>query len=71
MTESALTGPQLEVLQVFFDLPESVGFVLAGGAGLLAAGISTGPTEDVDLFTTAPSVIDAGDALEDVARARG
>jgi hypothetical protein len=71
VTESALTVAQLEVLQMFFGLPESVGFVLAGGAGLLAAGISTRPTEDVDLFTTAPSVTDAGDALEEVARARG
>lgn len=71
MGESALTDAQLAVLHLLFDLPESAGFVLAGGAGLLAAGISTRPTDDVDLFTAAASILEAGDALERAAVERG
>lgn len=71
MAESALTDGQLTVLHLFFELPESVGFVLAGGAGLLAAGISTRPTDDVDLFTGAASIVEAGNALEHAAVDRG
>lgn len=71
MADSALTDAQLAVLQVFFGLPESGGFVLAGGAGLLAAGISSRPTEDVDLFTAAASVVGAAEALERAAAERG
>lgn len=36
MAESALTQLQRAVLELFFDLPESDGFVLAGGAALVA-----------------------------------
>ncbi len=64
MAENPLTDLQVEVLQVFFSLPESEGFMLAGGAGLVAVGLSERRTEDLDLFTTRVSVELAADALE-------
>ncbi|HVN51459.1 MAG TPA: nucleotidyl transferase AbiEii/AbiGii toxin family protein [Acidimicrobiales bacterium] len=45
-----LTTFQRRLIEAFFSLPDAAGYVLAGGAGLLAAGISTRPTDDVDLF---------------------
>ena len=71
MADPALTDLQVEVLQLFFSLPESAGFVLAGGAGLVAVGLSTRPTDDLDLFTAAASVLAAGDALERTVSNRG
>lgn len=54
MTDAS-TGPltafQLEVAHAFFDLPEAAGFLLAGGAGLAAQGLTARPTQDLDLFT--------------------
>jgi hypothetical protein len=44
---------QLEA-QMFFALPASRGFLLAGGAALLAQHLTARPTEDLDFFT-APS----------------
>jgi predicted nucleotidyltransferase component of viral defense system len=64
---------QLEVARLFFTLPASKGFLLAGGAALLAQHLTTRPTEDLDFFT-APErghVPDARDALEAAARDRG
>jgi predicted nucleotidyltransferase component of viral defense system len=64
---------QLEVARLFFALPASRGFLLAGGAALLAQHLTTRPTEDLDFFT-APErghVPAARDALEDAARQRG
>lgn len=40
-----LTPFQLEVSSAFFDLPESRGFLLAGGAALVAQTSSTGQPE--------------------------
>ncbi len=54
---------QLEVARVFFALPASEGFLLAGGAALLAQHLTARPTEDLDFFTTPdlpPSVTPAG-----------
>jgi hypothetical protein len=68
-----LTAFQLEVARLFFSLPQSKGFLLAGGAALLAQHLTTRPTEDLDFFT-APEhghVPAARDALEDAARQRG
>ena len=45
---------QLEVARMFFALPASRGFLLAGGAALLAQHLTARPTEDLDFFT-APS----------------
>jgi Nucleotidyl transferase AbiEii toxin, Type IV TA system len=64
---------QLEVAQMFFALPASRGFLLAGGAALLAQHLTARPTEDLDFFT-APErghVPAARDALEAAARQRG
>lgn len=68
-----LTPFQLEVARLFFGLPQSNGFLLAGGAALLAQHLTTRPTEDLDFFT-APErghVPAARDALESAARQRG
>jgi hypothetical protein len=68
-----LTDFQLEVARLFFSLPASKGFLLAGGAALLAQHLTTRPTEDLD-FLTAPErghVPAARDALEVAARERG
>jgi hypothetical protein len=71
--QPGLTAFQLEVARVFFALPASKGFLLAGGAALLAQHLTARPTEDLDFFT-APEhghVPAARDALEAGARQRG
>jgi hypothetical protein len=68
----APTGFQIEVAQLFFSLPEAKSFLLAGGAALLAQGLTSRPTQDLDLFTRhAGDVAKARDAFENVAQARG
>ena len=47
---SALTHFQAEVAQLFFSLPASEGFLLAGGAALLANELTTRRTDDLDFF---------------------
>jgi hypothetical protein len=42
----------MEVARLFFALPGSAGFLLAGGAALVAQHLTTRPTEDLDFFTT-------------------
>jgi hypothetical protein len=73
MPEDALTEIQREVLRLFFGLPESAGFVLAGGAALIASGLSERPTQDVDLFTSdvRTGITDAAAALEAACVERG
>jgi hypothetical protein len=71
--EPDLSAFQLEVTRLFFALPASRGFLLAGGAALLAQHLTTRPTEDLDFFT-APErgqVPAARDALETAARRKG
>jgi nucleotidyltransferase AbiEii toxin of type IV toxin-antitoxin system len=71
--EPDLSAFQLEVARLFFALPASHGFLLAGGAALLAQRLTARPTEDLDFFT-APErghVPAACDALEVAARERG
>ena len=46
-----LTAFQLEAARLFFALPASSGFLLAGGAALLAQHLTARPTEDLDFFT--------------------
>ena len=72
-TEPELTAFQLEVARLFFALPASEGFLLAGGAALLAQHLTARPTEDLDFFT-APEhgqVPAARDAMEAAVRQRG
>jgi hypothetical protein len=71
--ELGLPAFQMEVARLFFALPASEGFLLAGGAALLAQHLTARPTEDLDFFT-APDrghVPAARDALEAAARQRG
>lgn len=70
---SDLSAFQLEVATLFFSLPASQGFLLAGGAALLAQHLTARPTEDLDFFTAPESghVLAARDALEATARQRG
>jgi hypothetical protein len=72
-SEPDLSAFQLEVARLFFTLPASQGFLLAGGAALLAQHLTARPTEDLDFFT-APEhghVFAARDALETAGRQRG
>jgi hypothetical protein len=48
---SLLTAFQIEVAHLFFSLPASNGFLLAGGGALLAQGLTARPTQDLDFFT--------------------
>ena len=49
-TEPDLSAFQLEVTRLFFALPASQGFLLAGGAALRAQHLTERPTEDLDFF---------------------
>ena len=46
-----LTDFQLLTAQLFFRLPASDGFLLAGGGALLAQGLTQRQTQDLDFFT--------------------
>lgn len=65
-----LSAFQVEVARVFYSLPESRGFLLAGGAALLAHRITTRPTRDLDFFTSpgGATVAEAVRAFEAAAR---
>jgi len=73
--DSALTAFQVQVARLFFALPASAGFLLAGGAALLAQRLTARPTQDLDFFTRtgagAGNVPAAARALEDAATERG
>lgn len=73
MSDSTLTELQRDVLELFFKLPEADGFVLAGGAALVASGLTERPTQDVDLFGSdvATGITAAADALEVACTDRG
>ncbi|MCM3887337.1 hypothetical protein [Frankia sp. R82] len=49
-----ITSLQRAVARIFFGLPESVGFAVAGGAALIARDLVDRETRDVDLFTALP-----------------
>lgn len=72
-SRSALTSFQVEVARLFFELPASAGFVLAGGAALAAQRLTTRPTQDLDFFTGPGrgDVVAARDAFESAARKHG
>jgi hypothetical protein len=50
MNADPLTPLQVQATRLFFNLPASAGFAVAGGAALIARGLITRPTQDVDLF---------------------
>jgi hypothetical protein len=67
-----LTPFQIEVSSAFFDLPESRGFLLAGGAALVAQHLITRPTRDLDFFTSLTEAVPAAaDAFRALAGRRG
>jgi hypothetical protein len=47
-----LTAFQVVVAREFFAIPSAQGFLLAGGAALAVHGLTTRPTQDLDLFTS-------------------
>jgi hypothetical protein len=47
-----LTAFQVEVAREFFAVPSAQGFLLAGGAALVAHGLTARPIQDLDLFTS-------------------
>lgn len=49
--DTYLTRFQIEIATLFFGLPASEGFLLAGGAALLAQHLTARPTQDLDFFT--------------------
>ncbi|TDV44247.1 nucleotidyl transferase AbiEii/AbiGii toxin family protein [Actinophytocola oryzae] len=70
--EIPLTAFQLEVAQLFFSLPASEGFVLAGGAALIAQHLTSRPTQDLDFFTAQQTdVVAARDELIAAAHEHG
>ncbi len=72
MESSPLTPFQLEIARLFFALPSAHGFLLAGGAALLAQRLTTRPTQDLDFFTRhEASVTAVRDELESAASAHG
>lgn len=54
---TALTDFQVEVARLFFSLPASERFLLAGGAALLAQHLTVRPTQDLDFFTSTPGSV--------------
>jgi hypothetical protein len=70
---TGLTGFQVEVARLFFSQPSSDGFLLAGGGALLASGLTTRPTVDLDFFGDREHVdiAAARDQLEAAVTARG
>ncbi|MEV4318488.1 nucleotidyl transferase AbiEii/AbiGii toxin family protein [Actinocrispum sp. NPDC049592] len=73
MPESHLTDFQIEVARLFFSLPTSKGFLLVGGAALVAQALTHRSTEDLDFFA-GPDQVEvaaARDGFEDAAKGRG
>jgi hypothetical protein len=63
-----LTTFQVHVATVFFGLKASQGYVVAGGAGLLASDLIHRATRDIDLFASEP-VTSVGEAKVAILRA--
>ena len=59
LSNPGLSPLQLSVLADFFALPESDGFVLAGGGALILLGAVDRTTRDLDFFTQSDVPIDA------------
>lgn len=51
-----LTGLQVEVANAFFALDAARGYLVAGGAALVASDLVARTTEDIDLFASSPVV---------------
>lgn len=68
-----LTAFQVELAGIFFALDAAEGYLVAGGAALLASDLIERPTDDLDLFAAAPvtSVAAAKEEFLDALRQRG
>ena len=67
----AVSPFQVEVAQAFFQLPESKTFLLAGGLALLAQGLISRPTSDLNAFTSEVADIQrAHQAFKELCRLR-
>lgn len=55
---TVLTDFQVDVARLFFSLPASDRFLLAGGAALLAQHMTVRPTHDLDFFTGTPGLVE-------------
>lgn len=68
-----MTEFQVVVASLFFSLPSSEGFLLAGGAALIAQRLTARPTQDLDFFTAsgAAAVQAAREELTAAATDRG
>jgi hypothetical protein len=65
VSATSLTAFQVTVARIFFGLPASERFLLAGGAAMLAQRLSDRPTQDLDFFTHPPDdVTVARDSFE-------
>lgn len=74
MPSDELTPLQLQATRLFFSLPQSAGFAVAGGAALLAQGLIHRTTRDVDLFVldaTQSAVVAAATSLETAVDSQG
>lgn len=69
---AALSALQVDVARIFFELDASDGFLVAGGAALLASQLITRSTADLDLFASTPitSVTGAAQDLVEELRRR-
>lgn len=67
-----LSALQERAVLLFFSLPESEGFAVAGGSALVLAGLVNRSTKDLDLFSSGSEVVrPAAHALAARARAAG
>lgn len=67
-----LTAFQIKVAHVFFSLPSAQGFLLTGGAALVAQQLSARPTQDLDFLTIRGGDVPAArDEFESAATDRG
>lgn len=74
LTPSQWISPiQAQMAHDFFNLPESAGFVVSGGAALIASGVVARLSDDLDLFTHpgAGDVTAAAAAIQDLVISRG
>ncbi|WP_205622956.1 nucleotidyl transferase AbiEii/AbiGii toxin family protein [Sciscionella marina] len=70
--DTTLSEFQPEVTTLFFELPSSHGFVLAGGGALIAQRLSDRPTRDLDFFASETAAVSrARTAFEHAAAVRG
>lgn len=61
-----LSTLQIDIAGIFFALEAAQGYLVVGGAALLARDLIARPTADLDLFTATPttSVTPAKDAFQ-------